>query len=170
MLLQLQKTAQSYFHGGFQPERGEVFIGGLGSVSGSLSRNPCWRRARVQTCPTGPSDRVLRHGSAARKPQKPCQPCGDQETCTTPRGKPLATKINAVLWYVSGMAMHSIALLLRGSAQAVLPWMRHLAKDSYKQPEPCGRIIVLERDAMGHDLKKTWCRVEPMVTHPGSDR
>jgi hypothetical protein len=45
-------------------------------------------------------------------------------------------QINAVLWYVSGTAMHRIALLLRGSAQAVPPWIRHVAKDSYKQPEP----------------------------------
>jgi insertion element IS1 protein InsB len=68
-------------------------------------------------------------------------------------GKPLATKINAVLWYLRGLSMHRIAFLLRVSAQAVLTWIRDLATAYYAKPEPSGRTIVLELDEMGHYLK-----------------
>src|SRR5262249_12946302 len=70
-----------------------------------------------------------------------------------PRGKPLATKINAVLWYLSGMSMHRIAFLLRVSTQAVLTWIRDLATAYYEKPAPTGRTIVLQLDEMWHYLK-----------------
>ena len=108
----------------------------------------------MHACPKCQSDRVIRNGSAAGKPKKQCKQCGYQFTRTTPRGKPLATKINAVLWYVSGMSMHRIAFLLRVSAQAVLTWIRDLAKAYDEKPEPTGRTIILQLDEMWHSLKK----------------
>jgi transposase-like protein len=39
----------------------------------------------------------MNNGSAAGKPKKQCKQCGYQFTRTTPRGKPLAMKLNAVL-------------------------------------------------------------------------
>ncbi len=112
----------------------------------------------MQTCPTCHSDRVIRHGSAAGKPKKQCKQCGYQYTHTTPRGQPLATKINAVLWYLSGLPMNRIAFLLRVSAQAVLTWIRDFATDFYEKPAPSGRTIVLELDEMWHYLKKKRCK------------
>jgi transposase-like protein len=76
----------------------------------------------MQVCPQCQSDRLVNNGSAAGKPKKQCQQCGYQFTRTTPRGKPLTTKINAVLLYLSGISMNRIAFLLRVSAQAVLNW------------------------------------------------
>ncbi len=71
-------------------------------------------------------------------------------------------KINAVLWYLSGMSMNRIAFLLHVSAQAVLTWIRDLAKDYYEKPEPTGPTIVLQLDEMWHYLKtkrqKLWIR------------
>ena len=80
----------------------------------------------------------MKNGSAAGKPKKRRKQCGDQYTRTTPRGKPLATKINAVLWYLRGMSMHRIAFLLRVSTQAVLTWIRDLATHYDEKPEPTG--------------------------------
>jgi transposase-like protein len=108
----------------------------------------------VQTCPKCYSDRVIHNGSVAGKPKKQCKQCGYQFTRTTPRGKPLATKINAVLWYMSGMSMNRIAFLLHVSAQAVLIWIRDLATHDAEKPEPSGRTVVLELDEMWHYLKK----------------
>jgi transposase-like protein len=85
----------------------------------------------VHACPKCQSDRVINNGSAAGKPKKQCKQCGYQFTRTTPRGKPLVMKVNAVLWYLSGMSMNRIAFLLRVSAQAVLTWIRDWATDSY---------------------------------------
>jgi IS1 family transposase len=70
------------------------------------------------------------------------------------RGKPLATKINAILWYLSGMSMNRAAFLLHVSAQAVLNWIRAFAIEHYEKPVPTGKIIVLELDEMWHYLKK----------------
>jgi transposase-like protein len=70
----------------------------------------------MQGCPQCQSDRLVNNGSAAGKPKKRCRPCGYQCTRTTPRGKPLAMKVHAVLLYLSGLSMHRIAFLLRVSA------------------------------------------------------
>jgi transposase-like protein len=96
-------------------------------------------------CPKGQRDRVISNGSAAGKPKKRCQPCGDQFTRTTPRGKPLKTKSNAVRVYLSGLSMNRIAFLLRVSAQAVLHWIRAFAREHDQK---------LELDEMWHYLKK----------------
>jgi transposase-like protein len=108
----------------------------------------------MQVCPQCQSDRLVNNGSAAGKPKKQCQQCGYQFTRTTPRGKPLTTKINAVLLYLSGISMNRIAFLLRVSAQAVLNWIRTLAQTYQEKPEPTGRGLILERDEMWHDVKK----------------
>ena len=104
-------------------------------------------------CPQCPGERLVHKGAAAGKPHKRCKQCGDPFTRTTPRGKPLATKITAVLWYVSGLSMHRMAFLLRVSTPAVLTWIRDVATASDEKPATTGRIIVLQRDAMGHSLK-----------------
>jgi insertion element IS1 protein InsB len=108
----------------------------------------------MRICPQCRSDRLVNNGSAAGKPQKPCQQWGYQFTRTTPRGKPLTTKINAVLLYLRGISMNRIAFLLHVSAQAVLNWIRTLAQKFQEKPEPTGRSIILERDEMWHDVKK----------------
>lgn len=107
----------------------------------------------MHACPKCQSDRVIKNGSAAGKPKKQCKQCGYQFPRMTPRGKPRALKVNAVLWYLSGISMNRIAFLLRVSAQAVLTWMRTFATDYDEKPEPSGRTIVLELDEMWHYLK-----------------
>ena len=107
----------------------------------------------MHVCPRCQSEQLVKNGSAAGKPKKQCKQCGHQFTRTTPRGKPLAMKINAVLWYLSGVSMNRIAFLLRVSAQAVLTWIRTLAQQYQEKPEPTGRTIVLELDEMWHYLK-----------------
>ena len=91
----------------------------------------------MHACPQCQSDRLVNNGSVAGKPKKLCKRCGFQFTRTTPRGKPLTTKINAVLFYLSGISMHRIAFLLRVSAQSVLNWIRTFAKaheDTHSAP------------------------------------
>jgi IS1 family transposase/transposase-like protein len=108
----------------------------------------------MQVCPQCQSDRLVNNGSAAGKPKKLCRRCGYQFTRTTPRGKPLAMKVHAVLLYLSGISMHRIAFLLRVSAQSVLNWLRTFAQEHYEKPEPTSRAIILELDEMWHYLKQ----------------
>jgi transposase-like protein len=51
----------------------------------------------MHVCPKCQSEQLVNNGSAVGKPKKHCKQCGYQFTRTAPRGKPLATKINAVL-------------------------------------------------------------------------
>jgi len=68
-----------------------------------------------------------------------CQKCAEiqvQATSSLERGKPLWMKLEAVLLYVSGMFMNSIAMHLAVSPQAILNWIRNwirdLAQDHYE--------------------------------------
>jgi insertion element IS1 protein InsB len=108
----------------------------------------------MHACPQCQSDRLVNNGSVAGKPKKLCKRCGFQCTHITPRGKPLTTKINAILFYLSGISMNRIAFLLRVSAPSVLNWIRTFAKAHEEKPEPTGKTIVLELDEMWHYLKK----------------
>jgi transposase len=105
-------------------------------------------------CPRCQSDRLINNGSAAGKPKKQCKQCGYQFTRTTLRGKPLRTKILAVLLYLSGLSMNRIATLLGVSAQSVLNWVRAFATAHYEKPEPTGKALMLELDEMWHYVKK----------------
>jgi len=113
----------------------------------------------MHVCPRGQSERLVKNGSAAGKPKKQYKQCGHQCTRTTPRGNPLTLKINAVLWYLSGVSMNRIAFLLRVSAQAVLTWIRALAQQYQEKPEPTGRTSILELDEMWHYLKTKRCKL-----------
>jgi transposase-like protein len=108
----------------------------------------------MHACPQCQSDWLVNNGSVAGQPKKLCKRCGFQFTHTTPRGKPLTTKINAVLLYLSGISMHRIAFLLRVSAQSVLNWIRTFAKVHEEKPEPAGKTIVLQLDELWHYLKR----------------
>jgi transposase len=113
----------------------------------------------MHVCPQCHSERLVNNGSAIGKPKKQCQQCGYQFTRTTPRGKPLTTKINAVLLDLSGISMKRIASLRRVSAQSVLNWIGACAKEQEKKPEPTGKTIILELDEMWHYLKKKRCKL-----------
>jgi len=108
----------------------------------------------MHACPQGQSDRLVNNGSVAGNPKKLCKRCGLQFTRTPPRGKPLTTKINAVLFYLRGLSMHRIAFLLRVSAQSVLNWIRTFAKTHAEKPASTGKTLVLELEEMWHDLQK----------------
>jgi insertion element IS1 protein InsB len=108
----------------------------------------------MQACPQCRSDRLVHNGSAAGKPKKLYRQCGDQFTRPTSRGKPLAMKVHAVLWYLSGISMPRIACLLRVSAQSVLNWLRTFAQEHDEKPEPTSRAIILELDEMWSYLKQ----------------
>jgi transposase-like protein len=107
----------------------------------------------MHACPRCHKDHVIKNGSVNGKPKKQCKACSDQFTRATPRGKPLPTKINALLWYLSGMSMHRIAFLCRVSEQSVLNWLRSFAKEHYEKLEPAGKAVILERDEMWHYVK-----------------
>ena len=83
-----------------------------------------------------------------------CKGCGLNFTNTPARGKPLALKAAAVLLYVSGLSMNRTAKLLGVSTPTIQAWLEPFAQAYAQKPEPEGRAVVIERDEMGHSLKK----------------
>jgi transposase-like protein len=78
----------------------------------------------MQVWPPSQRDRPVNNGFVAGTPKRLCRPCGDQCTRPTPRAKPLAMKVQAVLLSLRGIFMQRIAFLLRVSAQSVRNWIR----------------------------------------------
>jgi len=119
----------------------------------------CFRRnlypeARPMDCPMCKSSHVVKNGSVKGVHKHLCRACGFQFTRTTPRGKPLKTKILAVVLYLSGLSLNRIGQLCGVSAQSVLNWIRDYAAEHAERPQPEGQTIILELDELWHYLSK----------------
>ena len=104
-------------------------------------------------CPKCLSPQTVKNGFLCGRQRYKCKQCGYQFTRTTPRGKPMKDKLLAVVLYMHGLSLNSIAKLFHVSATAVLKWVRKFAQETYEKPKP-GSAIVMEIDEMWHYLKK----------------
>ncbi len=107
----------------------------------------------MSSCPRCGSDKTVRNGSVRGVKKRKCKDCNYQFTRQEPVGKPLSIKLFAVILYLHGNSMNSIAKLLGVSTPAVLKWIRKHAKEHCPKPEP-GEAVVVELDEMWHFLKK----------------
>lgn len=96
---------------------------------------------------------TVKNGFLKGKQRVKCKGCGYQFTRLTPQGRPVAEKVLAVLLYMHGLSLNSIARLLNLSTPAVLKWIRKFAMASYEKPEPTTAGII-ELDEMRHFLQK----------------
>ena len=105
-------------------------------------------------CPKCMSSHVVKNGSVKGIRKHLCRDCGYQFTRSTPRGKPLKTKIFAVLLYMSGLSLSRIGWMCSVSAQSVLNWIRKFAAEHAERPKPEGQTVILELDELWHFLQK----------------
>ena len=105
-------------------------------------------------CPKCKSSHVVKNGSVKGVRKHLCRACGFQFTRTTPRGKPLKTKILAVVLYLSGLSLNRIGQLCGVSAQSILNWIRDYAAEHAERPRPEGETVILELDELWHYLHK----------------
>ncbi len=106
-------------------------------------------------CPKCKSTYVVNNGSVKGVHKHLCRNCGFQFTRTTPRGKPLKTKVFAVLLYLSGLSLNRIGQLCGVSAQSALNWVRAYAAEHAERPKPEeGQTVILELDELWHYLQK----------------
>ena len=98
----------------------------------------------------------VKNGTAVNKQRHKCKECKFQFTRLTPKGKPAWMKALALLLYVSGSSLNSIARNLDVSTPTVLEWVRNFAIANYEKPEP-GSALIVELDEMWHFIngKKT---------------
>jgi len=101
------------------------------------------------------SEEHVKNGLTRGKQRYLCKGCGLNFTDTPPRGKPLALKVAAVLLYVSGLSMNRTAQLLGVSTPTIQVWLEQFAAAYAQKPEPDGRAVVIELDAMWHYVKKS---------------
>jgi transposase-like protein len=81
-----------------------------------------------------------------------CKACGFQFTKETAPGVPPDKKAHAILLYVLGLSMRSIARMNNVNASTVLYWIRNFALKVYEKPAPEGDVVI-ELDEMWHFIK-----------------
>jgi len=105
-------------------------------------------------CPKCKSSHVVKNGSVKRIPKHLCRKCGFQFTRSTPKGKPLKTKILAVVLYMSGLSLNRIGKICGVSGQSILNWICTFAAKHAERPKPEGQTVILELDELWHFLQK----------------
>ena len=105
-------------------------------------------------CPKCKSSYVVKNGSVKGNRKHLCRNCGFQFTRSTPRGRPLKTKVLAVVLYMSGLSFNRIGEICSVSAQSVLNWIRKFAAEHAERPKPEGEVVILELDELWHFLQK----------------
>ena len=78
-----------------------------------------------------------------------CKDCGFQFTKETANGIGRGERAKAILLYVLGLSMRSIARTFNVSPSTVLYWVRNFAIKTYQKPAPEGSVAV-ELDEMWH--------------------
>jgi transposase len=84
-----------------------------------------------------------------------CKVCGRQFVPTRQHGKTQTEKLTAILLYINGLSLRTIARLMSITATAVLKWVRQYAILNYEKPQPLqtNSSVVIELDEVWHYLK-----------------
>jgi transposase len=104
------------------------------------------------------SEHQAKNGLTRSKPRYRCNARGLNSTDMPARGKPLAMRAPAVLLYVSGLSMNRTAKLLKVATPMNQAWLERFAATYAQKPDPDGRAVVIELDAMWHDVEKSSSR------------
>ena len=105
-------------------------------------------------CPKCKNSHVVKNGSVKGIRKHLCRNCGFQFTRSTPKGKPLKTKILAVVLYMSGLSLNRIGKICGVSGQSVLNWIKDFAAKHAERPKSEGQMVILELDELWHFLQK----------------
>jgi len=106
-------------------------------------------------CPQCQS-KSIKYGHIRNTQRWQCKKCKHQFTLHLPRGKKQEVKVLAVLLYMMGVSMNSIAKLIGVATKTVLEWVRDFAIKNYDKPVP-SKAVIVELDEMWHYVgsKKT---------------
>jgi transposase len=96
-------------------------------------------------------ERIVKNGHHLGRQRFKCKECGFQFTRPDAKGKPPQTKCLAILLYMTGLSLRSIASIVKVSPKAVLDWVRAFGAATYEKPTPPGEVVV-ELDEMRHFL------------------
>ena len=69
------------------------------------------------------------------------------------QGKPENVKRLAILLYMLGLSMRTIAKVTKSDLHAVYRWIRSFAVENYAKPKPKSSKVIIELDEMWHYIK-----------------
>jgi len=103
------------------------------------------------------SEHIIKAGKIDDNQRYRCKECGCQFQPNRHKGKPEQTKRLAILLYLLGLSMRTIAKITKTDVHAVYRWIKAFAEENYVKPEPASSEVVVELDEMWHYLhsKKT---------------
>ncbi len=99
------------------------------------------------------STQVVKAGKINGNQRYKCKACNCQFQPNRRKGKPESTKRLAVLLYLCGLSMRTIAKIVRTDLHAVYRWIKRFAEENYEKPEPKSEAVVVELDEMWHFIR-----------------
>ncbi|MDR0471478.1 MAG: hypothetical protein LBH79_07150 [Nitrososphaerota archaeon] len=81
-------------------------------------------------------EKVLKSGFVKGEQRYRCKECSRQFVPTRQHGKTQTQKLTAILIYINGLSLRTIARLIHVTATAVLKWVRQYALLNYQKPQP----------------------------------
>jgi len=101
------------------------------------------------------SESVFKSGFVKGEQRYRCRTCGRQFVPTRHHGKSETQKLTAILLYINGLSLRTIARLMSITATAVLKWVKQYAIENYEKPQPQQNTaaVVIELDEVWHYLK-----------------
>ena len=96
---------------------------------------------------------VVKAGKISENQRYKCKECGCQFQPNKTKGKPEATKRLAIMLYMLGLSMRTIAKIVKSDVHAVYRWIRAFAEKNYEKPAPQTSEVIVELDEMWHYLK-----------------
>jgi len=108
--------------------------------------------ADIMKCRKCGSVRNVKNGKRGGEQCFKCKDCGFQFTKEIAPGITPDKKAHAILLYVLGLSMRSIARMYSVNASTVLYWIRNFALKVYEKPLPEGDVVI-ELDEMWHFIR-----------------
>jgi transposase len=95
---------------------------------------------------------VFKSGFVKGEQRYRCKGCGRQFVPTRHHGKTPTEKLTAILLYINGLSLRTIARLMHVTATAVLKWVKQYALENYEKPKPQANTtaVVIELDEVWH--------------------
>jgi transposase len=111
------------------------------------------KKTNAIECKKCGSTAVVKAGKVNGNQRYKCRDCGCQFQPNLEKGRPEKTKRFAILLYIFGMSMRTIARLTKTDVHAVYRWIRVFAENHYEKPEPKSDAVIIELDEMWHYIK-----------------
>ena len=99
------------------------------------------------------SENIFKSGFVREEQRFKCKTCGRQFVPTRHKGKSETDKLTAVLLYINGLSLCTIARLFKVTPPAVLKWIKKFAYENYEKAKPKSEAVIIELDEMWHYLK-----------------